>query len=105
MDMVVRVNDLDYGIYVYMYSHAQVGKMMEQCRAYLQEGIPVAVFPEGGRSEDGRLRPLKDGFFSLALQTGTEILVRMCVVSFIYTYMCVCERSPWALFLGVIYMH
>lgn len=44
-----------------------------------QEGIPVAVFPEGGRSEDGRLRPLKDGFFGLALQTGTEILVR-CVV-------------------------
>ena len=48
--------------------------MMDRCKQYLLSGVPVAVFPEGGRAEDGRLRPLKDGFFSLALETGSAIL-------------------------------
>ncbi|GAB5036893.1 1-acyl-sn-glycerol-3-phosphate acyltransferase [Nannochloropsis oceanica] len=51
-----------------------VGKMMEQCKSYLSDSIPIAVFPEGGRTENGRLRPFKDGFFQLALDTNADIL-------------------------------
>jgi 1-acyl-sn-glycerol-3-phosphate acyltransferase len=33
------------------------------------------VFPEGGRTEDGKLRPFKDGFFNLAVDAQASVLV------------------------------
>lgn len=38
-------------------------------------GIPLAVFPEGGRSSNGTPLPFKDGFFKLAVETQATIQV------------------------------
>jgi 1-acyl-sn-glycerol-3-phosphate acyltransferase len=40
----------------------------------LRAGQALMVFPEGGRSPDGRLQPLKKGAARLALRTGAAIL-------------------------------
>jgi 1-acyl-sn-glycerol-3-phosphate acyltransferase len=40
----------------------------------LQAGQALMIFPEGGRSLDGRLQPLKKGAARLALKTGATIL-------------------------------
>lgn len=52
-----------------------VAEMMKKCRHYLRLGIPLAVFPEGGRSHNGTPLPFKDGFFKLAVETQATIQV------------------------------
>ncbi len=47
---------------------------MAQCARWLERGQPVVIFPEGTRSEDGKMRPFKDGAFRLALTTGAQIV-------------------------------
>lgn len=49
-------------------------KMMRDCEAALRNGNSIMIFPEGTRSEDGRMRPFKEGAFELALQTNSPIL-------------------------------
>lgn len=39
-----------------------------------REGAVVVMFPEGTRSDDGRLLPFKKGAFVLALQTGVPVV-------------------------------
>ncbi len=41
---------------------------------YLKKGEPVGIFPEGGRSADGRLREAKTGIAKLALTAKTPVL-------------------------------
>jgi 1-acyl-sn-glycerol-3-phosphate acyltransferase len=41
---------------------------------YLQEGLSFAVFAEGTRSPDGRLRPFKKGAVLMAIQAGVPIV-------------------------------
>ena len=48
--------------------------MMRDCEKALKEGNSVIIFPEGTRSEDGRMRPFKEGAFELAIRTQTPIL-------------------------------
>jgi 1-acyl-sn-glycerol-3-phosphate acyltransferase len=48
--------------------------MMAHCRAHLAAGTPVLIFPEGTRSEDGRLQAFKDGAFRLAMETGAPVI-------------------------------
>lgn len=43
-------------------------------RELLEEEKAVLIFPEGGRSPDGKLMEFKPGFARLALQTGTPVL-------------------------------
>lgn len=40
----------------------------------LADGRPIAVFPEGTRSRDGRMRDFKDGAAYLALRSGAPVL-------------------------------
>jgi 1-acyl-sn-glycerol-3-phosphate acyltransferase len=48
--------------------------MMDRCRAHLDRGAPVLLFPEGTRSHDGRLQPFKDGAFRLARDAGVPVI-------------------------------
>ena len=49
-------------------------KMMRDCEKALEEGNSVMIFPEGTRSEDGKMRPFKEGAFELALRTRSAVL-------------------------------
>jgi 1-acyl-sn-glycerol-3-phosphate acyltransferase len=40
----------------------------------LADGRPIAVFPEGTRSRDGRMRDFKDGAAYLAMRSGAPVL-------------------------------
>ena len=40
----------------------------------MREGVSIAIAPEGSRSRDGRIQPLKRGGFHLALGTGAPIV-------------------------------
>ncbi len=40
----------------------------------LQQGLHMVVFPEGTRSDDGRLRPFKKGPFHLAMESGVPVV-------------------------------
>jgi len=51
-----------------------VRRMMARCRELLAEGSPVLFFPEGTRSEDGKLKPFKDGAFRLAMEAGVPVI-------------------------------
>jgi 1-acyl-sn-glycerol-3-phosphate acyltransferase len=47
---------------------------MARCRRYIENGMPVMIFPEGTRSRTDELGPFKDGAFQLAIETGADIL-------------------------------
>ncbi len=40
----------------------------------LRSGIPLVIFPEGGRSRDGRLQPFMPGGFYVAIKAGIDIV-------------------------------
>jgi 1-acyl-sn-glycerol-3-phosphate acyltransferase len=47
---------------------------MDQCKRWLDRGVPVVIFPEGTRSEDGKMGTFKDGAFKLALDSGAQVI-------------------------------
>jgi 1-acyl-sn-glycerol-3-phosphate acyltransferase len=47
---------------------------VEEAVNILKAGQPFLVFPEGTRSPDGRLQPLKKGVFILAIKAGAPIV-------------------------------
>jgi 1-acyl-sn-glycerol-3-phosphate acyltransferase len=47
---------------------------VEEAISILKAGQPFLVFPEGTRSPDGRLQPLKKGVFILAIKAGAPIV-------------------------------
>jgi 1-acyl-sn-glycerol-3-phosphate acyltransferase len=51
-----------------------VAEMMEACEHALAEGNSIMMFPEGTRSEDGRLKAFKHGAFTLAQHMHVPIL-------------------------------
>jgi 1-acyl-sn-glycerol-3-phosphate acyltransferase len=53
---------------------SSVVQMMRQCRAALEEGSSIMIFPEGTRSPDGRMRSFKTGAFEIALASHRPIL-------------------------------
>ena len=53
---------------------ASVVQMMRAARRTLVEGSSVMMFPEGTRSQSGKLRSFKTGAFELALQSETPLL-------------------------------
>jgi 1-acyl-sn-glycerol-3-phosphate acyltransferase len=49
-------------------------KAIRDAGGKLRKGISLVVFPEGGTSRDGAIKPFKAGGFLLASQTGAEIV-------------------------------
>ncbi|MBN2125952.1 MAG: 1-acyl-sn-glycerol-3-phosphate acyltransferase, partial [Deltaproteobacteria bacterium] len=47
---------------------------MNQAADKIRQGVSVLIFPEGTRSEDGRLQGFKAGGFHLALKSGCDIV-------------------------------
>lgn len=50
------------------------GKRASQSQRLLEGGIPILLFPEGGRARAGEFRPYKPGPFALALSTGCPVV-------------------------------
>jgi len=40
----------------------------------LKTGMPIVIFPEGGRTEDGRLQPFMGGAFYLAIKAQVDVV-------------------------------
>lgn len=51
-----------------------IADMMRACVQCIGEGSSIMMFPEGTRSEDGRLRAFKHGAFTLAKETRRPLL-------------------------------
>ena len=49
-------------------------KSMHEAAERIRNGASVLIFPEGTRSDDGRLQPFKPGGFHLALRSGCDIV-------------------------------
>jgi 1-acyl-sn-glycerol-3-phosphate acyltransferase len=49
-------------------------RSMEEVAEKVKAGTSVLVFPEGTRSIDGRLQPLKKGGFHVAVKSGCDIV-------------------------------
>jgi 1-acyl-sn-glycerol-3-phosphate acyltransferase len=60
-------------IFVNRRDRDSVASAVETIRRHLREGVPVAVFPEGTRSQIGTLKPFKEVFFSLAVEEAAVI--------------------------------
>ena len=50
------------------------GKRASQSQRLLEAGIPILLFPEGGRARAGEFRPYKPGPFALALGTDCPVV-------------------------------
>jgi lysophosphatidate acyltransferase len=51
-----------------------IASMQEVSEIVREHNLSIWIWPEGTRSRDGRLQPLKKGFFHLALATGLPIV-------------------------------
>ncbi|GBE60809.1 acyltransferase domain-containing protein [Babesia ovata] len=60
------------------YMHTKL-KCVQDCKAAMDDGFNVCVYPEGKRSRDGVLQEFKDGFFRFAVEHGVEI--QPCAIS------------------------
>jgi 1-acyl-sn-glycerol-3-phosphate acyltransferase len=49
-------------------------KSMNEAAEKIGNGVSMLIFPEGTRSEDGRLQPFKNGGFRLALKAGCDVV-------------------------------
>jgi 1-acyl-sn-glycerol-3-phosphate acyltransferase len=54
--------------------HDQAVQALAQAARMVADGVSVAIAPEGSRSRDGRIGPLKSGGFHLAIGTGAPIV-------------------------------
>lgn len=62
------------GIAIERGSKSSVTKMLHDGKAHIDNGVSVAVFPEGTRSKDLEIHRFKDGAFVLARHAGVGVL-------------------------------
>ena len=55
-------------------NHARAMRSIEYAAKLVRDGVSIYLAPEGTRSRDGRIGPLKKGGFHLALGTGAPIV-------------------------------
>lgn len=55
-------------------NHAEARASIERAAALLRSGVNIFMAPEGTRSRDGRIAPLKKGAFHLAKDTVTPVV-------------------------------
>ena len=79
---------------------SELKRMWRLTRAALDSGVSLAVFPEGGRTVDGRVGPFKDGVFRMAQQFGTPIVPVSLVGSFEFN-----KKTSWLIRPGTITVH
>jgi 1-acyl-sn-glycerol-3-phosphate acyltransferase len=53
--------------------HAAV-KSLRDAAEMIKDGIPILIFPEGGTSRDGSIKPFKGGGFMLATKSNAEVV-------------------------------
>ncbi len=75
-------------------------RMWKLTRAALQEGVSLVVFPEGGRTLNGRVGPFKDGAFRVAMQLGYPMVPVSIVGSFEFN-----NKNSWMLHPSTIVVH
>ncbi|MBX9693633.1 MAG: 1-acyl-sn-glycerol-3-phosphate acyltransferase [Cyanobacteria bacterium] len=51
-----------------------IKEMMATCKAWLNQGASILLFPEGTRSEDGELQNFRDGAFRLAIDCDVPVV-------------------------------
>ncbi len=61
-------------IFIDRSDHEKAIASLKAARPMLTNGVSVMFFPEGTRSDDGRLQPFKKGGFMMALDLGLPIL-------------------------------
>ena len=75
-----RIPILSYGMRLAKFicvdrdSRQSAAESLKQSLRYLHEGLSFALYPEGTRSPDGRLRSFKRGAFVMAIQAGVPIV-------------------------------
>jgi 1-acyl-sn-glycerol-3-phosphate acyltransferase len=55
-------------------NHVRAVASIERAKRLIRDGVSIYLAPEGTRSRDGRIGPLKKGGFHLAKDTGTPIV-------------------------------
>ena len=75
-------------------------RMWKLTRAALDDGISLAVFPEGGRTLNGRVGPFKDGVFRMVQHFGYPIVPVSIVGSFEFN-----RKGNWMLRPSKIVVH
>lgn len=76
--------------------------LLRRTRAALADGISVIVFPEGGRTRDGRVRPFQRGIFRMLPALSYPIVPMSIVGSYRFN-----RRGSWMLYPSkiVVYLH
>jgi 1-acyl-sn-glycerol-3-phosphate acyltransferase len=62
-------------------AQASMRSLMRAVRS-LQGGMPLVVFPEGGRSPSGQVRPFMNGVFYIAIKAGVDVVPMAIVGSY-----------------------
>ena len=47
---------------------------LRKCKEWLENGVSIAIFPEGTRSPNGQLQPFHTGAFRMAIEAGVPIV-------------------------------
>ncbi|HVB33136.1 MAG TPA: lysophospholipid acyltransferase family protein [Patescibacteria group bacterium] len=78
----------------------QTKQLYRRTKDALDDGVSLVVFPEGGRTLDGHLRPFKDGAFRMAVQFGYPVVPVAITGSFEFN-----RKGSWLLHPGKIVVY